>query len=172
MFIWTIRTILVVGVFLTLTCKFQSKSRFFWKKSLLQVITKMNLFCGGKFWKVLWGLLKSPSMLGSLPQGLFFLEKWHSWNFKICPFWKKCDFAQIWWKNRHRYSKRLWRSSQEGLRSLSGYSQETPWGNLCLQGIRSALQAMNWCHSAAKCKYLKKGTDSPQSGEGDMHQVL
>ena len=32
----------------------------------------------------------------------------------------------------------------------SGGSQEPSLGNLCLQGLRLALEAMNWCHSAAK----------------------
>ena len=50
---------------------------------------KMNLFCGGKFWKATF-------VCRMLPQGLLFLINRHFWKFQTCPFWKKYAFPYIW----------------------------------------------------------------------------
>ena len=60
-----------------------------WEKSVFEITVKMNLFCGGKFWKATF-------VCRMLPQGLLFLINRHFWKFQTCPFWKKCAFPYIW----------------------------------------------------------------------------
>ena len=70
-----------------------------WEKSFFEMTVKMNLFCGGKFWKATF-------VCRMLPQGLLFLKNRHFWKFETCPFWKKCAFPYIWafsrWRRRRR----------------------------------------------------------------------
>ena len=104
------------------------------KKSLFQVIRKIDLFCGGKFSdRVSSEKLLAVSAAG--PPAAFFPEIDISRFFGHVPFWKKCDFAQICSKYPPRYSKILSGSSLEGLRRLSGGSprqsvRPRPWTSL------------------------------------------
>ena len=83
----------------------------------------MDLFCGGKFSdRVSSEKLLAVSAAG--PPAAFFPEIDMSGFFGHVPFWKKCDFAQIWSKYRPRYSKILSGSSQEAFRRPSGVPQE------------------------------------------------
>ena len=59
------------------------------EKSVFEMTVKMNLFCGGKFWKATF-------VCRMLPQGLLFLKNKHFWKFQTCPFWKKYAFPYIW----------------------------------------------------------------------------
>ena len=67
--------------------------------------------------------------------------------------------------------RKLSGSSQETLRKLSGSSQEAPWGNLRLQGLGTALEAINWCPSQLKCKSCINFVISSSVWEGRYHQV-
>ena len=94
----------------------------------------MNLFCGGKFSdRVSSEKLLAVSAAG--PPAAFFPEIDMSGFFGHVPFWKKCDFGQIWSKYLPKYSKRVPGSSQEGLRGLSGDSLRPsvtprPWNSV------------------------------------------
>ena len=90
-------------------------------------------------------------------------------------FEKNCDFAQIWSKsppklpgNSLEALRRLSGDSLEALRRLSGDSlrpsvSPRPWDS---PGRHFVLKPL--CFSVES----EKETDSPQSGEGDMHEVL
>ena len=66
-----------------------------WKKLFFQVISKINLFCGGKFSdRVSSEKLLAVSAAG--PPAAFFPEIDISRLFGHAHFWKKCVFAQIW----------------------------------------------------------------------------
>ena len=73
------------------------------EKSNFEMTVKMNLFCGGKFWKATF-------VCRMLPQGLSFLKNRHFWKFQTCPFWKKCAFPHIYaffrWRRRRRRRRR------------------------------------------------------------------
>ena len=89
---------------------------------------KMNLFCGGKFWKATF-------VCRMLPQGLLFLKNRHFWKFETCPFWKKCVFPHIWsfsdWRRRRRRPK----NSPHLVRPLDHHVQgaNIPFGNPSLR---------------------------------------
>ena len=70
-------------------------------------------------------------------------------------------------------------SSQEALQEavrklseLSGGSQETIWDHQQLQGLRTALNTIYWCPSAAECKSSLYLLISRSVFEGRCHQVL
>ena len=89
-----------------------------------------------------------------LPQGLLFLKDKHFWNFETCPFSRNCTFAHIW--SEYRSNK---------LHEASKRQAWQPWIARCVLEGKS---------DKFICVFLSKVSDrpiSPQSGEGDMHEV-
>ena len=62
-------------------------------------------------------------------------------------------------------------NSQKALRKLSRASQETFWDHQHLQGMRTALNTIYWCPSAAECKKCIYFWISRGVFEGRCHQV-
>ena len=105
MFIWTIRTILVFSIFLTLTCKFPSKPRLFEKSHFFKLSGKWIYFVEVYSEKL--------PCVWKLPAGFFFWQidisgfRRHARSAKsavfcvFCNFWM--PFHRIWCQGKGRW---------------------------------------------------------------------
>ena len=134
MFIWTIRTILGFSIFLTLTCKFQSKPRLFEKSHFFKLSGKWIYFVEVSSEKL--------PCVWKLPAGAFFL-----WQIDISGFWRHARSSKSvifvffvvfgpWWGRRRDFPCR-WRAChlQGTARHLQGEARHLAGSWLCKVGV-------------------------------------
>ena len=119
MFLWTIRTIQVFNKMFTLSCKFPSITTFFGKSHFFKLSRKLIYFVEVNFQT--GSLLKSSWL--SLPLGLrrLFFQKLTCLDFLDMPIFESVILVRF----GQNIDPGTQRYSQEALRRLSGYSQDT-----------------------------------------------